>query len=121
LQFLCIIFCFESISVVKKTLQQLKSFLETLSPHTFALKDPTQESLPPQTSLTQQRKELFVLFCFGKVMMAIDDGISSQTIAPHIIQNPIPSKTKRDPKDGERATQCRRFLRERKRKTTKKT
>lgn len=32
--------------------------------------------------------------------MAIDDGIPSQTIAPHIIQNPIPSKTKRDPKDG---------------------
>jgi hypothetical protein len=41
------------------------------------------------------------LFCFGKVMMAIDDGISSQTIAPHIIQNPIPSKTKRDPERWE--------------------
>jgi hypothetical protein len=34
-------------------------------------------------------------------MMAIDDSISSQTIAPHIIQNPIPSKTKRDLKDEE--------------------
>jgi hypothetical protein len=32
-------------------------------------------------------------------MMAID-GVPSQTIALHIIQNPIPFKTKRDPKDG---------------------
>jgi len=47
-----------------------------------------------------QRIFCFVLFCFGNATMAIDDGIPSQTIAPHIIQNPIPSKTKRDPKDG---------------------
>jgi hypothetical protein len=40
-----------------------------------------------------------VLFCFGKLMTAID-GIPSQTIALHIIQNLIPSKTKRDLKDG---------------------
>jgi hypothetical protein len=30
-------------------------------------------------------------------MMAIDDGISSQTIAPHIIQNPIPSENQKRP------------------------
>jgi hypothetical protein len=65
--------------------------------------DPTQESFPPQTSINDTKNFLFcfVLFCFGKVMMAIDDGISSQTIAPHIIQNPIPSKTKRDPERWE--------------------
>jgi hypothetical protein len=66
------------------------------SPHTFALWTPLKRASP--TNRTQRRKD-FVLFCFGNVMMAID-GIPSQTIAPRIIQNPIPSKTKRDPKDG---------------------
>jgi hypothetical protein len=61
LQFLYIIFCFESISIVKKTLQQLKKLFRNTSPHTFALWTPTQESFPYQPHSTTQ---IFFLFCF---------------------------------------------------------
>ncbi len=62
--------------------------------------DPAQESFPYKPHSNNAIFFFgFVLFCFGKLMMAID-GIPSQTIATHIIQNPIPSKTKRGSKDG---------------------
>jgi len=100
LQFLYIIFCFESISIVKKTLQQLKSFLEThLHTHLQYGSHSRELPRPPLQTSLNDAKIFFVWFRFGKVMMAID-GIPSQTIATHIIQNPIPCKTKRGSKDG---------------------
>lgn len=95
-----------------------KLFRNTSS-HTFALRIPLKRASPYKPHSMMQRI-FFVWFCFGKVMMAID-GIPSQTIALHIIQNLIPSKTKRDLKDGsEWATRCWRFLREWKRRRKKK-
>ncbi len=111
LQFLYVYLLFWIYQHSQENLATTQKLFRNTSSHTFALWIPLKRA--SLTNLTQTMQIFFlVLFCFGKLMTAID-GIPSQTIALHIIQNLIPSKTKRDLKDGsEWATRCWRFLRE---------
>lgn len=119
LQFLLYYLLFWIYQHSQENLATTQKLFRNTSSHTFALWIPLKRA--SLTNLTQWWQRIFFAwFCFGKVMMAID-GIPSQTIACHIIQNLIPSKTKRDLKDGsEWASWCWRFLREWKRKRKKK-